>query len=81
MNRELQSLFLQICANDDLLHHGAEDHLLECWRALIVLPDLGEVLAHRQNLRFFFSGQRIVFPLKLASRCLVFAISSSFSFQ
>src|SRR5215472_6187618 len=64
MNRELQSLFLQICAYDDLLHHGAEDHLLECWRALIVLPDLGEVLAHRQNLRFFLSGQRIVLSVK-----------------
>src|SRR5215471_12790438 len=41
MYRELQSLFLQICAYDDLLYHGAEDHLLECWRTMLVLPDLG----------------------------------------
>src|SRR5437879_1957920 len=53
MNRELQGLFLQIRAHDDLFHYGAEDHFLECGRAVLVLPDLGEVLAHHQNLGFF----------------------------
>src|SRR3974390_598696 len=46
MNRELQNLFLQICAYANLLHHSAEDHLLEFGRAVLVLPDLCEVLAH-----------------------------------
>src|SRR5271157_2944977 len=35
MNGELKGLVLQICPYDDFLHDGAEDYLLECWRALI----------------------------------------------
>src|SRR5258708_12421175 len=80
MNRELQSPFLQICAYDNLLHDGAEDHLLEYCRALIVLPCLSEVLAHRQNFRFFLTGQVIALSVKTAQSLFVLSYPFHLSF-
>src|SRR5713226_2663950 len=59
MDCELKRLFLRVCTHDDLLHDGAEDHLLECRWTAIALPYFSKVLSHRQDSSFFVGGKRI----------------------
>src|SRR5690348_11862406 len=57
MNREKQNLPTVICSHNDLLNGCAKDHLPECRRAAIIVPDLGEVLAHCVDSCFLLRRQ------------------------
>src|SRR6201981_2326892 len=50
----LKALFILVSAHDDLFYGCAEDHLLECRRTLVTLPDLSKVITHRAYSDFFF---------------------------
>src|SRR6201988_1422684 len=54
VNHQLKALFILVSAHDDLFYGCAEDHLLECWRTVVALPDLSKVITHRAYSDFFF---------------------------
>src|SRR6516165_644944 len=46
VNYQLKGLFVLVSAHDDVFDGGAEDHLLECRRTVVTLPDSGKVISH-----------------------------------
>src|SRR6516225_1257485 len=46
VNYQLKGLFVLVSAHDDVFDGGAEDHLLECRRTVVTLPDYGKVISH-----------------------------------
>src|SRR4029077_15569493 len=54
VNHQLKALFVLVGAHDDLFDGCAEDHLLECRRTVVTLPDLSKVITHRAYSDFFF---------------------------
>src|SRR4029077_16964783 len=47
VNYQLKGLFILVSAHDDLFDGCAEDHLLECRRTVVTLPDSRKVITHR----------------------------------
>src|SRR6516164_4477847 len=54
VNYQLKGLFLLVSAHDDLFDRCAEDHLLECRRTVVTLPDSRKVITHRTYCGFLF---------------------------
>src|SRR5262252_3149145 len=54
VNYQLKGLFVLVSAHDDVFDGCAEDHLLECRRTVVTLPDSGKVIAHRTYSDFLF---------------------------
>src|SRR3954447_26303460 len=47
VNHQIKALFILVSAHDDLFDGCAEDHLFECRRTVVTLPDSSKVIAHR----------------------------------
>src|ERR1700732_560548 len=47
VKHQLKGLFVLVSAHDDVFDGCAEDHLLECRRTVVTLPDSSKVIAHR----------------------------------
>src|SRR6516225_504276 len=54
MYYQLQVFLVLVRAHDDLFDRGAENHLLECRRAVITVPDISKVLTHPTDSVFLF---------------------------
>src|SRR5207237_3624332 len=54
VNYQLKGLFVLVSEHDDVFDGGAEDHLLECRRTVVTLPDSSKVIAHRTYSDFLF---------------------------
>src|ERR1700721_497760 len=52
MNHQLKGLFILVSAHDDLFDGCAEDHLLECYRTVVTLPDFSKAITHREYFGF-----------------------------
>src|ERR1700758_536300 len=54
VNYQLKGLSILVSAHDDLFDGCAEDHLLECRRTVVTLPDSRKVITHRTYPGFLF---------------------------
>src|SRR5436190_3187023 len=54
VNHQLKALFILVSLHDDLFDGCAEDHLLECRRTVVTLPDSRKVITHRTYSNFLF---------------------------
>src|SRR5437588_12812055 len=54
VNHQIKGLFILVGAHDDLFDGCAEDHLLECRRTVVTLPDSSIVISHRTYSDFLF---------------------------
>src|SRR5512133_4114325 len=59
MDDEPEGLVFGVSLHDDLFDRRAEDHLFECRRTAITLPQVSKVIAHRTNSYFLFGRHRI----------------------
>src|SRR5271163_1914345 len=55
VNHQLKGLFILVSAHDDLFDGCAEDHLLECRRTIVTLPDFSKAITHRAYSDFLFN--------------------------
>src|SRR5271165_2108742 len=59
VNHKLKGLVILVIilgsAHDDLFDGGAEDHLLECRRTVVTLPDFSKAITHRAYSDFLFN--------------------------
>src|SRR5271165_96599 len=59
VNHQLKGLVILVIvlgsAHDDLVDGGAEDHLLECRRTVVTLPDFSKAITHRAYSDFLFN--------------------------